>query len=170
MYITSGLIRQYGPTADCPKCRSVARGNSINQTLSYSHACRQRIEGLAGNDPRHRLSRVEERKTRCLAEHLEKKFGSRPDGVTPTTSGADSTNAQDVQDKTTGSSNSVKERWVRVWWVCRSHDETFPDKWFRKWSDKQKSQHRIRVFLASSAMDSLSFLRIGDGGLHGPCT
>ena len=42
-------------------------------------------KGLVGNDlsSRDRLIRVEERKTRDLAEHLEKKFGSRPHGVTP---------------------------------------------------------------------------------------
>ena len=49
-----------------------------------------------------RLSRAEERKTRDLAEHLEKKFGSRSSGVTPTTPCADSANAQDVQDRMSG--------------------------------------------------------------------
>ena len=108
MYITSDLIWQYGPTPGCPKCRSVARGDSINQTLPHSRACREGIERLVGNDPlsRDRLSRAEERKTRCLAEHIEKKFGSRPDGVTPTTPGDDSANAQDMQDNTSGSSRS----------------------------------------------------------------
>ena len=35
VYITSGFIRQYGPAAGCPKCRSVARGDSINQTQPH---------------------------------------------------------------------------------------------------------------------------------------
>ena len=58
----------------------------------------ERIEGLVGNDPmsRDRLSRAEERKTRYLAEHLEKKFGSRPDVTAPTTPGADSANAHNT--------------------------------------------------------------------------
>ena len=109
MYITRDLIRQYGPTAGCPKCRSVVRGDSINQTLPHSRACLGHIEGLVGNDPlsRDRLSRAEERKTRHLAEHLEQKFGARPDGVSTTTPGADSADAEDVQDKTSGSSNSM---------------------------------------------------------------
>ena len=34
-----------------PKCRSVARGDSANQHLPHSRACRGRIEGLVGNDP-----------------------------------------------------------------------------------------------------------------------
>ena len=104
MYITSDLIRQYGPTAGCPKCRSVARGHSTNQTLPHSRACRERIEGLVGNEPssRDRFNRAEERKTRYLADDVEKKFGARPDGVTPTTPGADSADAEDVQDKTLG--------------------------------------------------------------------
>ena len=65
-------------------------------------------KGLVGNDlsSRDRLSRAEEIKTRDLAEHLKKKFGSRPHGVTPTTPCADSANAQNMQDKT-GSSSSV---------------------------------------------------------------
>ena len=64
MYITSDLIRQYGPTAGCPKCRSVARGDSISQTLPHSRACRERVEGLVGHDPlsRDRLSRAKEGK------------------------------------------------------------------------------------------------------------
>ena len=44
---------------------------------------------------------------RELAEHLEKKFGSRLQGVTLTTPGADSANAQNMQDRT-GSSSSVE--------------------------------------------------------------
>ena len=117
MYITSGFIRQYGPAARCPKCRSVARGDSTNQGPPHSRACRERIDGLVGKDPssRDRLSRVEERKTRYFAEHLEKKFGARPDGSTPpllpththTTSVADSAKAQDVKDKTSGTSSSM---------------------------------------------------------------
>ena len=112
MYITGDLIRQYGPTAGCPKSRLVARGDSINQTPPHSRACRERIEGLVGNDvsSRDRLSRAEERKTRHLAEHLEKKFGASPDGVTTTTPSADSANAQDVKDKTSGSSSSMVPR------------------------------------------------------------
>ena len=76
MYITSGFILHHGPAAGCPKCRSVARGDSTNQSPPHSRACREGIDGLVGNDPstRDRLSRVEERKTRYLAEHLEKKF------------------------------------------------------------------------------------------------
>ena len=46
-------------------------------------------------------------KTRYLEEHLERKFGARPHGVTPAAPGADSAHAQDVQDKTSGSSNSM---------------------------------------------------------------
>ena len=94
MYITSDLIWQYGPASGCSKCLSVAQGDSINQTIPHSRACRRtRIEGLVGNDPvsRDRLNRAEERKTRYLCEHLEKKF------VSPTPS-ADSADAQDVQD------------------------------------------------------------------------
>ena len=74
------------------------------RTLPHSRACRERIEGLVGHDPlsRDRLSRAEERKTRDLAEHLEKKFGERPSGVTPTTPVNDSANAQDMQDKDVG--------------------------------------------------------------------
>ena len=108
MYITSDWIWQCGPKSGCPKCRPVARGDSINQTLPHSRACRERIEGLVGNDlsSRDRLSRDEEIKTRDLTEHLEKKFGSRPQGVTHTTPCADSANAQNMQDKT-GSSSSV---------------------------------------------------------------
>ena len=66
MYITRDLIQQYGPTAGCPKCRSVVGGDSINQNLPHSRACLERIEGLVGNDPlsRDRLRRAEERKTR----------------------------------------------------------------------------------------------------------
>ena len=64
MYITSDLIRQCGPTAGCPKCRSVAPGGSINHTLPHSRACPESTEGLVGNDPlsRDRLSRAEERR------------------------------------------------------------------------------------------------------------
>ena len=46
-------------------------------------------------------------KTRYFAEHLEKKFVSRPGGVTPTTPGDDTANAQDVQDRMSGSSSSM---------------------------------------------------------------
>ena len=51
---------------------------------------------------RDRLSRAEERKARYLAEHFEKKFVSRPGGVTPTTPGDDTANAQDMQDRMSG--------------------------------------------------------------------
>ena len=68
MYITSDLIQQYGPTAGCPKCRSVARRDSISQTLPHSRACRERVEGLVGHDPlsRDRLSRAKEGKNALL--------------------------------------------------------------------------------------------------------
>ena len=56
MYITSDLIRQLGSTAGCPKSRSVARGDSISQTLPHSRACWERMEGLVGNDPLSRES------------------------------------------------------------------------------------------------------------------
>ena len=64
MCITCDLIRQYGSTAGCPKCRSVARGDSISQTLPHPRACRERIEGLVGHDtlPHDRLSRAVERR------------------------------------------------------------------------------------------------------------
>ena len=80
MCITSDLIQQCGPTASCPTCCSVARGDSNNQTLPHSRACQEHIEGLVGNEPfsRDSLSRAEERKTRYSAEHLEKRFGARP--------------------------------------------------------------------------------------------
>ena len=54
MYITSDLIWQYGRAAGCPKCRSVARGDAINLTPPHSRACRERIEGLVGNNPKSR--------------------------------------------------------------------------------------------------------------------
>ena len=84
-YITSGFIWQYGPAAGCPKCRSVARGDSTNQTQPHSRDCRERIKGLVENDPssRDRVSRAEENKTRHLAEHLEKSFVRVPMEVLP---------------------------------------------------------------------------------------
>ena len=54
-----------------------------------------------------RLSRAEERKTRYLAENIEKRFAARPGGGIPATPGADCANAPDVQDKTSGSSRSL---------------------------------------------------------------
>ena len=46
MSITNDLIWQYGPTAGCPECLSVARGDSINQALAHSRACLERIKGV----------------------------------------------------------------------------------------------------------------------------
>ena len=60
MYITGGMINQYGPAPGCSKCRSVT--------------CLVRIEGREwSKDPsaRDRMSRTEERKTRCMAKHPE---------------------------------------------------------------------------------------------------
>ena len=126
MYITRDLIWPYGPTAGCPKCRSLARGDSINPTLPHSRACRERVEGLVGSGPvsrdrssladERRTSLAEEGKTRNLAEHLERKFGAsgsssksdaRSGGRVSATPGTDGANAHDVQDRTSASSNSV---------------------------------------------------------------
>ena len=93
---------------------------------SDSRACRERVEGLVGSDPvsrdrssladERKRSLAEERNTRYLAEHLERKFGasgssSKSDGrsgrVTSATAGTDSANAHDVQDKTSASSKSM---------------------------------------------------------------
>ena len=113
MYFTGDMVKQYGPTPGCPKCRAVARADSSQHSMSYTQTCRVRIEEMVKHDPstRDRLSRAEERKTRYLAEHLEKTFGLREiaGGValSGSSSGVAPTPAMETDDSTEVKNTSV---------------------------------------------------------------
>ena len=113
MYITGDMVKQYGPTPGCPKCRAVARAHSSQHSMSHTQTCRVRIEEMVKHDPstRDRLSRAEERKTRYFAEHLEKTFGPREIAGGVATSGSSSgvapTPAMETDDSTEVKNTSI---------------------------------------------------------------
>ena len=51
MYITGDMVKQYGPTPGCPKCRAVARADSSQHSMSHTQTCRVRIEEMVKHDP-----------------------------------------------------------------------------------------------------------------------
>ena len=46
MYITSDMVKQYGPTPGCPQCRAVARADSSHHSMSHTQTCRVLIEEM----------------------------------------------------------------------------------------------------------------------------
>ena len=51
MYFTGDMVKQYGPTPGCPKCRAVARADSSQHSMSHTQTCRVRIEEMVKHDP-----------------------------------------------------------------------------------------------------------------------
>ena len=91
----------------------MVKADSSQYSMSHTQTCRGRIEEMVKNDPstRERLSRAEERKTRYLAEHLEKTFRTREIAGGVATSGSRSgaapTPAMETDDPTEVKNTSV---------------------------------------------------------------
>lgn len=73
LYITDAVLEKFGLTEGCKKCRLIgARRN--HKGIGHSAECRARLEELILNDPvmNVRLQEAEARKTRYLAEEVER--------------------------------------------------------------------------------------------------
>ena len=70
--ITPVVLQRFGSTADCGKCRSIARGEP-NRSTNHSAACRTRIETAMREDDvyKEKLEKCDEKRNRYLAEKLE---------------------------------------------------------------------------------------------------
>ena len=73
VYITREVLSKVGYSAGCRKCRATERKED-GKGLQHSKECRERIEKAMQDDPVHqeRVARAEERKTRYLAEEVER--------------------------------------------------------------------------------------------------
>ena len=73
LYITGDMLKKFGGSTACNKCRLIQYQRS-HKGIAHSAACRARIEKCVMEDPdlRLRLEQAEERKTRYLAEEVER--------------------------------------------------------------------------------------------------
>ena len=73
--LTKEVVDRFGPTPKCVKCRAISRDDPGYATYPHSAACRKRLEGEMVKDDgfKQRLEQAEERRTRYLADYLEKK-------------------------------------------------------------------------------------------------
>ena len=72
MFLTKAILKRFGHTASCSKCRALTRGDS-GSTAPHSKECRQRLEQEVARDPvlKRKLDDAEERKTKYIADEIE---------------------------------------------------------------------------------------------------
>jgi hypothetical protein len=71
--LTQDIVKRFGYTAGCPKCRSLERGEGANVAIGHSAKCRERLEARMQEDPifKERLERAENRINENLARYVE---------------------------------------------------------------------------------------------------
>ena len=71
--ITQDILKKFGHTPGCARCRKVSRNEYSHQTLAHSQDCRIRIEAASMADPTYRdqVERVEQRKMDFHANEVE---------------------------------------------------------------------------------------------------
>ena len=50
VFITQEVVRKFGPTPDCRKCRGAMAGDKAYQFVNHSEGCRRRMEALMKED------------------------------------------------------------------------------------------------------------------------
>ena len=85
MKITHDLIKRFGYTPGCAKCRKLSRSEYSHPSLAHSQVCRLRIERASKSDPvyRDRVERAEQRKIDFYAKEVERSDRSRRVTVEP---------------------------------------------------------------------------------------
>jgi hypothetical protein len=71
--LTQEVVKKFGFTAGCPKCRSLERGEGAGVAIGHSSKCRERLEARMQDDPifKDRLERAETRINENLARYVE---------------------------------------------------------------------------------------------------
>ena len=74
MKITRDIIKKFGHTPGCAKCRKLSRNEYSHRGLVHSQDCRTRIEAASRTDPvyRDRAERPEQRKMGFYAKEVER--------------------------------------------------------------------------------------------------
>ena len=69
VFITQQVVRKFGPTPGCRKCRGAMAGDKAYQFVNHSEDCRRRMEALMKEDDAFRLQveNAERRQTEGLA-------------------------------------------------------------------------------------------------------
>ena len=73
MKITQDILKKFGCTPGCAKCRKLSRNEYSHPSLAHSQDCRIRIEAASKADPTHRdrVERAEQRKMDFYAKEVE---------------------------------------------------------------------------------------------------
>jgi hypothetical protein len=71
--ITQDVVKKFGYSAGCLKCRALERGDGTSVTIGHSAKCRERLEARMQDDPifKERLERAETRINENLARYVE---------------------------------------------------------------------------------------------------
>ena len=74
MKITQDILKKFGYTPGCAKCRKLSRNGCSHPGLAYSQDCRTRIEAASRTDLVHRdrVERAEQRKMDFYAKEVER--------------------------------------------------------------------------------------------------
>ena len=85
MKISQDIIRKFGYTPGCVKCRKLSRNEYSHPSLAHSQDCRTRIEAASRTDPvyRDRAERGEQRKMEFYAKGVERIDHSRRSSLEP---------------------------------------------------------------------------------------
>ena len=85
MKITHDIIKRFGYTPGCAKCRELSRNEYSHPSLAHSQDCRNRIETASKTDPvyRNRVERAEQRKMDFYAKEVERSDYSRKASLEP---------------------------------------------------------------------------------------
>ena len=73
MKITQDILKKFGHTPGCAKCRKLSRNEYSHTSMAHSQDCRIRIEAASKTDPtcRDRVERAEQRKMDFYAKEVE---------------------------------------------------------------------------------------------------
>ena len=81
VFLTQEVVRKFGPTPDCRKCRGAMAGDKAYQFVNHSEGCRRRMEALMKEDDafRRHVENAERRQTERLAEIVERRAKAQED-------------------------------------------------------------------------------------------
>ena len=85
MKITQDILKKFGHTSVCAKCRKLSRNQDSQPSVVHLQACRIRIEAASKADPtyRDRVERAEQRKMDFYAKEVEHMDHARRASLAP---------------------------------------------------------------------------------------
>ena len=101
MKITQDILKKFGYTPSCAKCRKLLRNEYAHPSLAHSQDCRIRIEAARKADPtyRDRVERAGQRRNAFCAKEMEQMDHSRRASLEPSVVPGPSAAENEVEDR-----------------------------------------------------------------------